>query len=67
MNYPSKLFDRYGIEKFDEDSVEEIFEHIAKKRGAISKGGICDYEKVSLLIVRDVQDGIVSGITFDRK
>ena len=67
LNYPAKLLERYDIEKFDEDNIEEIFEKIARKRGALSKGGVCDYEKVALLIVRDVQEGIISGITFDRK
>lgn len=67
FNYPNKLLERYGVESFDKDNIEETFEKIAKKRGALSKGGVFDYEKVSLLIVRDVRDGIISGITFDRK
>lgn len=39
---------------------------IAKKRGAISKGGIVDYEKVSNIIVRDLKNGYLGNITFDR-
>ena len=56
--YPEKLEERYGITELDDDYIE-AYEMIAKKRGAISKGGIVDYEKVSniraLLIVLDEQ------------
>ncbi len=63
--YPEKLEERYGITDLDDDYIE-AYEMIAKKRGAISKGGIVDYEKVSNIIVRDLKNGYLGNITFDR-
>ena len=63
--YPEKLEERYGITEIDDDYIE-AYEMIAKKRGAISKGGIVDYEKVSNIIVRDLKNGYLGNITFDR-
>lgn len=64
--YPQKLGDRYGVIDFSQDDIDTILETIAKKRGALLKGGAFDYEKVYLYIIRDVRDGLIKGITFDR-
>lgn len=63
--YPDKLKARYGIEELDEDFIE-AYELIGRKRGALSKGGVVDYEKVSNIIVRDLKNGYFDEITFDR-
>ena len=63
--YPEKLKERYGIEEIDEDSIE-VYHLIGKKRGALSKGGITDYEKVSSIIINDLKNGYFGKITFDR-
>ncbi len=63
--YPEKLKERYGIVKLDEDLVE-AYEIIGKKRGALSKGGVVDYEKVSNIIISDLKNGYFDSITFDR-
>ena len=63
--YPDRLVDRYGIEKLDEDFIE-VYESIGRRRGALSKGGIVDYEKVSNIIVKDLKSGYFGKITFDR-
>ena len=63
--YPEKLRERYGIEELDEDLIE-AYETIAARRGALSKGGIADYEKVSNIIVRDLKNGYFGEITLDR-
>lgn len=65
-NYPNKLFERYAISSYNEEEMDEIFTTIAKKRGALSKGGLFDYDKVYLLIIRDLQEGIIKEVTFDR-
>ena len=39
---------------------------IAAKRGALSRGGVADYEKVSNIIIRDLKNGYFGPITFDR-
>lgn len=64
--YPTKLLDRYSLEKIDFDNLEETYDLIAKKRGALMKGGVADYEKVYTLIIRDLIDGNFGEITLDR-
>ena len=63
--YPEKLYERYGISELDEDYIE-AYELIGKKRGALSKGGIVDYEKVSNIIIKDLKSNYFGKITFDR-
>ena len=63
--YPDLLKDRYGITKIDEDYVE-CYDLIAKRRGALSKGGVADYEKVSNIIIKDLKNGYIGKVTFDR-
>ena len=63
--YPDRLLDRYGIEELDEDFIE-AYEIIGQRRGALSRGGVVDYEKVSNIIVRDLKNGYFDSITFDR-
>ena len=63
--YPEKLLERYDIKELDDDLIE-AYDIIGKKRGALSKGGITDYEKVSNIIVRDLKNGYFGKITFDR-
>lgn len=63
--YPNKLKERYGILELSEDLIGE-YDIIAKKRGALSRGGVTDYEKVSNIIIRDLKNGYFGPITFDR-
>ncbi len=63
--YPEKLKERYGIENLEEDFTE-IYDTIGSKRGALKKGGRCDYTKVSNIIIRDLKNGYLGNITFDR-
>ena len=63
--YPSKLNERYGIEDLDEDFIK-AYEIIGKRRGALSRGGIVDYEKVSDIIIKDLKNNYFGKITFDR-
>ena len=63
--YPDKLKARYGLEFLDEDIVISM-EEIGKKRGCLIRGGDIDYTKVISLIVGDVKNGYIKGITFDR-
>ena len=63
--YPEKLLERYGIEELDEDFIE-AYETIGRRRGALSRGGIVDYEKVSNIIVKDLKSGYFGRVTFDR-
>ena len=62
--YPNILKERY-IEELNEDIVTTL-EEIGKKRGCLIKGGDIDYDKVIMLIVNDVKNGYIKGVTFDR-
>ena len=63
--YPEKLLERYGLEAIDEDYIE-AYETIGRRRGALSKGGIVDYDKVSTIIINDFKNGLFGNITLDR-
>ncbi len=63
--YPERLEERYGIKELDEDLIE-TYDIIARKRGALTKGGVADYEKVSNIIIRDLKNAYFGNITFDR-
>ena len=63
--YPEKLKERYGLDSLDEDLID-AYETIGKKRGALSKGGSVDYDRVSNIIIRDLNNGYFGDITLDR-
>lgn len=63
--YPSILKERFGIESLSEDIVETL-DYIGKKRGCLIKGGEIDYDKVYATILKDIKDGVIKNITFDR-
>ena len=65
-HYSSKLKERYGLDSVNKEDYLETFEVIGKKRGCLLKGGIVDYDKVYTVIVRDIKDANIKGITFDR-
>lgn len=64
--YSERLKERYGLTNIDFDNIEETYNFIAKKRGALAKGGKIDYNKVYHLIVKDLQDGNFGRVTLDR-
>ena len=64
--YPDKLLERYKIDSIDFSNVEETLDSIAKKRGALMKGGFTDYEKVYSIIIKDLKDNAFGNITLDR-
>ena len=52
-------------EKLNDDIVITL-EEIGRKRGCLIKGGEVDYDKVITLIINDVKNGYIKGVTFDR-
>ncbi|MCI9110912.1 MAG: ribosome biogenesis GTPase YlqF [Bacilli bacterium] len=63
--YPEVLKERYGLDFVNDDVLIDL-EEIGKKRGCLIKGGEIDYDKVMGLIMSDVKNGYIKGITFDR-
>lgn len=64
--YPKILKERYNLENISEDFYETL-EIIGRKRGCLMRGGIVDDEKVYTIIINDIKDGLIKGITFDRR
>jgi len=64
--YPNKLKDRYGVSEFDLEDVVPAYDTIGKKFGCLIKGGEIDYDKVINIIINDIKNGHIKGITFDR-
>lgn len=64
--YSDKLMERYNIDSVNKEDYLETLDIIGKKRGCLLKGGIVDYDKVYSVIVRDIKDANIKGITFDR-
>jgi len=65
-HYKDKLKERYGLDSVNKDDYLETLDVIGKKRGCLLKGGIVDYDKVYTVIVRDIKDANIKGMTFDR-
>lgn len=63
--YPGILEKRYKLTELDEDIIVNL-EHIGKLRGCLIKGGEIDYEKALSVVINDLKDGSIKGITFDR-
>ena len=64
--YSDILKERYGIDHVDNDDIEVTLESIGRKRGCLVKGGIVDYDKVYSVVMNDIKNGIIKGVTFDR-
>ena len=64
--YKDKLKERYGIDSVNKEDYNETFTLIGKKRGCLLKGGVVDSDKVYSLIIKDIKDSNIKGITFDR-
>ena len=62
--YPKILKEIYNLDNID--NVEESIYLIGKNRGCLIKGGEVDYNKVYKLILKDIRDGKIKNITFDR-
>ena len=65
INYKENLKERYGLEDIDFEDFTDAYEVIGRKRGCILRGNEVDYDKVSALIVRDLNEGHLGKVTFD--
>ena len=61
--YPDNIKDRYNLK--DETDIVDILDVIGKKIGAI-RNNETDYEKVYTTILRDLREGYLGKITFDK-
>ena len=63
--YPKRLLDRYGIPLEVNDFVE-MLDIIGKKRGALLKGAQIDYDRVYFIVLTDIRNNLLGGLSFDR-
>lgn len=63
-NNPEALVDRYGVDPAL--PALEIYEAIAKKRGAIISGGDFDYTRTANIILNDFRSGNLGKITLEK-
>lgn len=63
-DYPKLLTERYGVDP--NKKALEIYEDIARKRGAITKGGDFDYTRTANIILTDFRSGKLGRITLER-
>ena len=62
--YKDILNDKYGVTNIDD--FDDVYQTIGQKRGFLMKGGVVDYDRVTDLIINDIKQGKIKGITFDR-
>ena len=62
--YPEILKMRYNLESITD--FEEAYNIIAKKIGALNKGGEADYRRVSTTVINDIKLEKIKKITFDK-
>ena len=63
--YPELLKTNFGIDHYNNDEVEELFEKISKCKN-IPVNGEVDYDRVSLVILNSIKQEKIKNITFDR-
>ena len=63
--YKDKLESKFGIEYYNDDEIEELFEKISKYKN-IPVNNEVDYERVSLVIINSIKQEKIKDITFDR-
>lgn len=64
--YPNILKERYSLDKFDIENIEECYQILAQKLGAFLKNKEIDYDKISNIVINDIKNEYIKGITFDR-
>lgn len=64
--YPNILQERYNLYEYDKDLLDEVYDTIGRRIGAIVSGGEVDYDRVSKTLLEDIKNERIKGITFDR-
>ncbi|WP_035369172.1 ribosome biogenesis GTPase YlqF [Acholeplasma hippikon] len=65
--YPQRLKERYEIEDAQSLEFVEILDHIGKVRGALSKGGETDYDRVYSILLTDIRSRNLGSLSFDAR
>ena len=62
---PAALEERYKFSNIQDKEAIEIMDEIGKNRGALMRGGLIDYEKVSGIILDEFRKGTLGRITLE--
>lgn len=69
LNFLNKYYKNILKEYYKLDNITDIYEAlntIGKNKGCLAKGGIVNTDKVVDIIINDIKQGKIKGITFDR-
>jgi ribosome biogenesis GTPase A len=62
--YPERLQQRYKFDNTPQTEIE-LLEEIGRKRGCIRSGGHIDFHKASAILIHEIRDKTLGGITFE--
>ncbi len=62
--YPERLQQRYKYESKPQSEIE-LIEEIGRRRGCIRSGGHIDFHKASAILIHEIRDKTLGGITFE--
>ncbi len=62
--YGNRLMERYDLKELSDDRVE-IIEDIGRRRGCVVSGGNIDFDKASVLLLREIRAGKLGKISFE--
>lgn len=65
-NYPQNLENRYNIHLANLETGIDILDEIGKKRGCLISGGEIDYDRVFMLFLNDLRNGLLGRMSFER-
>jgi ribosome biogenesis GTPase A len=62
--YPERLTDRYKFDHVPQREIE-VIEELGRKRGCVKSGGHVDFHKASEILINEIRDNTLGGITFE--
>ena len=65
-DYPQNLIERYKLDDISELETYEILEMIARKRGFLGKGGVCDTLRAANILMDEFRDTRLGNITLEK-
>ena len=64
QHYPDALFERFQLDALADNELE-MLEKLAQKRGCLKAGGVADLERVSKILLTELRNGQLGGITLE--
>jgi ribosome biogenesis GTPase A len=63
-HYPQRLEERYQLDETPKTAVE-LLEEIGRRRGCVRSGGRIDFHKAAAILINEIRDNTLGGITFE--